>query len=211
MKNIIIIGGGGHAKVVASVLKNHPDWNPIGYTDIIDKGQLLGLPYLGDDFALKKIQKDKAPQYLAIGIGLLGDFKKRREIISNLQSLGIQFPPIISKNAIVNECVENGQGTVVMDGVILQPGVSIGDFSIVNTGATIDHDCKLGDFVHIAPGANVSGDVNIGDNVLIGTGAAIIQGIQIVDNVLIGAGAAVVKNIIERGVYVGTPARKLTP
>lgn len=210
MKDILIIGGGGHAKVLASVLKKHTEWNPIGYTEIEDKGLLLGLPYLGNDDIIPSLINDRNLKYAVIGIGQIINIESRKKIINAINSTDLDLPTIISENAIVNEDVQIEEGSVIMDGVILQPGVRIGKYSIINTGATIDHDCRIGDFVHIAPGVNLSGDVVVGNNVLIGTGAKVIQSIQIQDDVIIAAGSAVSGYIVRPGIYIGVPARIMT-
>lgn len=210
MKDIIIIGGGGHAKVIASVLKKHSEWNPIGYTELENKGPLLGLPFLGNDYIIKSLMVERNLQYGVIGIGQIKNIYLRKKIIHSIETLGIILPPIVSEHAIVNENVKINKGTVIMDGVILQPSVQIGEYSIINTGASIDHDCQVGDYVHIAPGVILSGDVVVGSNVLIGTGARVIQGIRITDDVIIAAGSAVLGYIVKSGTYAGVPARILT-
>ena len=209
MENIIIIGGGGHAKVLASVLKKHRDWNPYGYTDVKSFGPLLGLPYIGTDSCLQSLISEKKIYKAAMGIGQTKHVEIRKHTIGNIVAYGLHFPQIISPNSIVNEAVEIGQGTLLMDGTIIQTGVKIGEYSIINTGATIDHDCLIGDYVHVAPGAVLSGDIIIGNNVLIGTGARVIQGIHIGKDVIVGAGAVVVKNIGKPGLYTGVPARRV--
>ena len=209
MKNIIIIGGGGHAKVIASVLKKSPLWNPLGYIDLSDKGPLLGLPYLGNDEQLTEIIKKNNVLNAAIGIGQIKNVESRKNIISKIHKTGLKFPPIISNEAIINEEVSIGEGTVVMDGVVIQPGVSIGEYSIINTGATVDHDCKIGNYVHVAPGVNISGDVKILENVLIGTGAQITQGIEITHDVIIASGSTISKKIVIPGIYAGIRAKQV--
>ena len=209
MNKIVIIGGGGHAKVVASLLKKHQKWTPIGYLDIVSRGPLLGLPYLGTDADLTDLMVKHEFQFAAIGIGQISSTQARRRIVHKIKNTGIKTPPIVSPFAIVNEEVTIGRGTVVMDGAILQSGVTIGAFSIINTAASVDHDCQVGANVHLAPGVHISGNVEIGDGVLIGIGARIIEGLKITGDSIIGAGATVLKNITSPGTYIGTPATKL--
>jgi sugar O-acyltransferase (sialic acid O-acetyltransferase NeuD family) len=209
MKDIVIIGGGGHAKVIASVLKRHPLWNPIGYLDVVNKGHLLELPYLGTDEMLPRIMKEQEVFNAVIGIGQIQNIEARKKIVRKIEGVGISLPAIVSSRALVNEDVKIGNGTVIMDGVIIQPGVKIGNYSIVNTGATIDHDCQIGDFVHIAPGVNLSGDVRIENSVLVGVGACVIQNVHISKDVIVAAGSVVVNSILESGTYAGIPARKI--
>jgi len=209
MRKIVIIGGGGHAKVLISVLKRIQEFAILGYTDRKDNGTILGIPYLGTDHGLNVILSSNPSCSAAIGIGGVRISERRKEIVKELESIGFDLPPITSRSAIVNECVEIGKGTVVFDGAVINTGTVIGRYSILNTNSTVDHDCHIGDYVHIAPGVTISGDVRIGNNSLIGAGATIIQGITIADNCLIGAGAVVVDDCLTPGTYVGVPARRV--
>jgi len=153
MEEIIVIGGGGHAKVVISVLKKIGKYKIIGYTDIKNQGPILGIEYIGTDEEINNYNVSMA----AIGIGVLENFKIRHKIVNNYIKKGFTFPSILSPYAIVNEDVSIGEGTVIMDGVVINSGTSIGNFSIINTRSSIDHDCEIGDFVHIA-GAVITKD-----------------------------------------------------
>lgn len=208
MIKIIIIGGGGHAKVIISILKKIIDYEIVGYTDIGNKGEILGIKYLGNDKILEELFLNNNIKNAAIGIGQIKNVKSREKTIEKLIKIGFEFPVIISPDSVINEDVKIGQGTVVMDGVIINSGSFIGDFSIINTKVSIDHDCKIGDYVHIAPGVTISGGVKIGSDTLIGAGATIIQYKEIGKNIIIGAGSTVLKNLIESGTYFGNPARK---
>jgi len=205
MEEIIIVGGGGHAKVVISILKKIGKYKIIGYTDIKNQGSILGIEYIATDEDINNYNVSMA----AIGIGVLENFKIRYKIISNYIKKGFKFPSILSPDAIINEDVTIGTGTVVMDGVIINSGTDIGNFSIINTRSSVDHDCKIGDFVHIAPGVTLSGGVQIGNNSLIGAGSTVIQYKTIVENCIIGAGSLITKDCLESGKYVGISARRI--
>lgn len=210
-EKIIVIGGGGHAKVLISILKKNENFEIIGYLDMQDKGSILGTMYLGNDDMLSEPADTIRNSSLVMGIGMLNSFdaKKRVKIFYNFQELGYSFPTIYSTDSIVNEEVNVEMGTVFFDLSVVNSGTKIGKCAIINTNASIDHDCDIGDFVHIAPGATLSGGVRIGNNTMVGAGSTIIENINITDNVLIGAGSTVVKNITEPGLYYGSPARKI--
>lgn len=205
-RDIIVLGGGGHAKVVTSTLQKNPIYNVIGFLDDNTSSQeLLKTPRLDN---LLPASDNLRKSSMAIGIGHIGNTKLREKIINEYEEKGHTMESVISPTAIINPDVVLGKGVVVFDGAILQPGVKIGDYSIVNTRASIDHDCHIGKHVHIAPGVTLSGNVHVGDRVLVGTGASIIQGITIADDCIIGAGAVVIHNCDKiGGVYVGSPAR----
>lgn len=206
MEKIIIIGGGGHAKVIIAILKKQKKFEVVGYTDISDNGLILGIPFLGKDDKLQTLF-DSGIHNATIGIGQIKSSVRRERIADLLSNIGFKLPAIISPNCIINEDVTIGNGTVVMDGVVINSGTRVGEFSIINTNASIDHDCLIGDFTHIAPGVILSGEVKIGNNVLIGTGANIIQQVEIPDNTIISAGSSVLRSIKTSGIYRGIPVK----
>lgn len=209
MKEIIVIGGGGHSKSVICLIKKLGDFRIIGYLDNVDKGSILGIGYLGNDNYLKKIINDYPDCSAVIGIGNLKISSQRRDLKEKLEQAGFKLPALISPTAIINEEVRIGNGSVIMDGVIINSGSSIGECAIINTASVIDHDCNLGDFVHLAPSATLSGGVEIGENSIIGAGATVIQYKKICVNCIIGAGAVVTDDCNLAGTYVGVPARKI--
>lgn len=202
---ILVIGGGGHAKVIISILKKLNSFEIVGYTDPENKGEILGIPYLGNDEILNSLY-NQGFKNAVIGLGQIKSAALRRKVVGMCKSIGFNLPAIISPNAIINEDVNIANGTVVMDSVIINSGSTIGECSIVNTNASIDHDCIIGDFTHIAPGVTLSGEVKIGNDVLIGTGSNIIQQINITDNTIISAGSTVLASINKKGIYRGNPA-----
>lgn len=204
--DIAIIGGGGHARSVMAILKKHPDFNLLGYTDIRDNGEILGIPYLGkDDFIFQnKIEN------VVVGVSYLKsplDMQLRFEIIEKCQRKGVKFPTIISPDAIVDESVQIEEGTVVFSGAVVNVGTTIGAFSIINTRSVIDHDCCIGNNCSISPGAVLCGAVTIDDRVFVGAGTVVKDSVSIGEDILIGTQSNVVKNLTNKGVYFGNPAK----
>jgi sugar O-acyltransferase (sialic acid O-acetyltransferase NeuD family) len=208
MNKIVVIGGGGHAKVLISILKKC-SYEVMGYTDDCDRGNILGVPYLGRDSVLKEIGKESRVSHAVVGIGKIDCSDTRLRIQEEIKRLEFTFPVITSPRASVNEDVVLGEGTVVFDGAVINSGARIGKGCIINSNGTVEHDCRLGNNVHIAPGATVSGGVAIGDNCMIGVGACILHSVSISSGALIGAGSTVVKNIEVPGTYAGTPAKMI--
>jgi sugar O-acyltransferase (sialic acid O-acetyltransferase NeuD family) len=208
MNRIVVIGGGGHARVLIGILRK-AGHDIVGYSDLVDRGDLLGIPYLGADGCLGDLIAGDPQCRAAIGLGKIDTADLRLALSDRLIALGFALPPIISGHAVVNEGVAPGPGTVVFDGVVVNCGARIGRACILNTNCTIEHDCRLGDDVHIAPGATLSGAVTVGDHCLIGTAACVIQGVRIGPRILVGAGATVVTDLSEPGIYVGCPAKRM--
>ncbi len=206
---IVVVGGGGHAKVVISILRKLKHLFILGYTDLKDHGTVLGVPYLGSDRELVALAGGAKKLSAALAVGQVGLGQSRYELWARLQSPCLSFPLIVSPDAIVNEGVSGGEGAVVMDGVVINSGATVGCGSIVNTNSTVEHDVVLEDWVHVAPGATISGGVTVGRFSMIGAGATVIEGIKIAAGCMVGAGATVVHDLAERGVYVGSPARRI--
>jgi len=204
---VIIIGAGGHARVLISTLKAlrreiagilHPEAAMIGQS--ID-----GIPVLGND---DKIQ-EYAPYSVELvnGIGSISSTRKRREIYEKFKKDGYSFATVVHPTATVMHDVVLGEGVQVMAGAVIQIGCTVGDNAIVNTGAIVDHDCVVGAHAHVAPGAVLSGNVRLGDGCHIGTGAVVIQGVAIGEGAIVGAGAVVVRDVADGKLVIGNPAR----
>jgi perosamine synthetase len=202
-KRIIIVGAGCHSKVVLNVLLK-TGWEIYGYIDVKENKELLDVKYLGDDLVATEVLKEC--KNVVIGVNMQAEVRKK--LFDRYKNLGYSFPAIVSPDAVVSSNLEIGEGSMIMDGVVVQPFVKIGKNCIVNTSASIDHDCVLGDNVNICPGVVVAGGVKFENDVFVGIGSTLIQSLNICNNVTIGAGAVVVKDLVEKGTYLGIPARK---
>lgn len=190
-QGVILYGAGGHCKVVMDIVgangleiaKIHDD-NP-------KHDEFMDVPC-----SFPSGVYDKA----IITIGNCQIRKKITEKIKVKEFIRAIHPfTCISKNSTI------GEGTVIMQGAIVQAGTSIGKHCNINTKASVDHDCKLSDFVHIAPGATICGEVEIGECTWIGAGAVVKQCIKIGRNCIIGAGAVIIRDIPDNSVAVGNP------
>ena len=191
-EKIVLIGGGGHAKVVIDAIKKEGKFDIYGIVDpVLARGtSVMGISVLGSDDELENIFAKKV-KYASIGIGSIDNSEARKRIYRNLKSIGFELPAIKHPSASIGEHVLLGEGTFVAAGAVINPSVKIGKNAIVNTRASIDHDCEIGDFVHIAPGATLSGGVRVGDETHIGTGANVVQYRTIGKECMIGAGRTI--------------------
>ena len=202
-KGVIIMGAGGHAKVVADIILSSGD-NLVGFLD--DDNTKQGEVIYKEYRVIGKISdsckyKDKS------FVVAIGDNHVRAEIVNKYD--GLMWHVAVHPRAVIADTAKIGSGTVVMAGVVVNPDTTVGRHCILNTACSIDHDNVVGDYVHISPGANLAGTVSVGDYSWICIGATVINDISIVENVVLGAGATVTDDINESGVYVGTPARRI--
>ena len=204
MKNVVIIGAGGHAKVIADIVIKSND-NLVGFLDDneILKGKNIFLDYkvLGTLDDINKYNNC----YFIIGIGN----NKLRKRISQIYS-HLNWYTAIHPSAIISDDVKINCGTAIMPGVVINPGSVVGKHVIINTSSSIDHDNRIGDFVHVSPGAHLAGNVTIDEGTWICAGVTVINNIMIGKNNIVGAGAVVIDSIIdENSTFVGVPIKKV--
>lgn len=196
-KAIFLYGAGGHAKVIRDIVE-------------ASGGQVAGLvddnPNLDRFMDLEVKHGMDGVNAVLVSIGINAT---RRKVVERLKRAcpELAFGKAVHPTAIVSPHATVEEGTVVMQGAILQSGVRVGKHAIVNTGASVDHDCVLGDYTHVSPHATLCGEVVVGEGTWIGAGSVVIQGIRIGKNSLIGAGSVVCKDIPDGVLAYGNPCR----
>ena len=189
---MIIIGAGGHGKVIAAIIR-------ACYADDI--------VFWDDDPAAKvegyivKPRQDTTTDAVILGIG---NNAIRKRIAD---AAGYQYGQAFHPRSLVDGYINIGGGTVIMAGAIINPGFRIGRHVIINTGAILDHDATVEDYAHISPGAVLTGNVTVKEGAWIGAGATIVPNRTIGKWATIGAGAVVLKDVPDYAVVVGNPGR----
>lgn len=201
-ESLIVLGAGGHAKVVISTAHALGYIVTALYDDLAEKQGtvVLGAPVVGSIQQLAKNATPEAMYFIAVG-----DNIARKRIDSWMPS--VRWATLIHPRAWVDSSVKVGSGTLISAGVVVQPDTVIGRQCIVNTMASIDHDCHLGNFVHIAPGARLTGGVRADEGVVIGAGSTILPGVHIGAWSIVGAGAVVLEDVPSGVIVAGVPAR----
>jgi sugar O-acyltransferase (sialic acid O-acetyltransferase NeuD family) len=204
MEKVLILGAGGHAKVVVATLRAvglevvgvlDDDLRKVGQT-------LFGVPVLGNLADLSQYMGK--PCIIAVG-----DNSSRRRLFEEWQWRRMIWRSVVHPSAFVDASATVGAGSVVLAGATVQVDVSIGSHCIVNTQASVDHDCNVGDFVHLAPGCRLAGNVTVEEGAFLGIGSSVIPGVTIGANAVVGAGAVVLRDVPAGATVVGVPARKI--
>lgn len=211
MKRILVLGAGGHAKMVVELIGEVGEYSIAGLLDpdrsLWGKG-LLGAPVLGGDDLMRGLLDDGVG-YALVGVGSVGDNSRRKALFEALVRCGFSLPCLVHPKAAVSRSAVLGPGTVVMQGGVVGADARVGSNCIVNSGAIVEHDCRVADHVHVASGAVLASTVTVGEAAHIGAGATVRQLIRIGARAVIGAGAAVVKDVGPDVTAVGVPARPI--
>lgn len=206
MNKLLIVGAGGHGKVVADIALETGKWDNIIFLDDAWPEKIKnGRWYIHGNTSAPEKWLDRCEQ----AVVAIGDCKLRLSFQTKLRAAGFELPSIVHPSARVSCFAKLGVGCIVCANAVVAVDAEVGDGVIINNSATVDHDCRLGKGVHVAPGANVGGGVVVGDFSWIGIGASVRHYISIGKNVTIGAGAVVVSNIEDNIAAVGSPARPI--
>ncbi len=196
----MILGAGGHGRVVAEIAQLSGKYTEIVFLD--DKVPEASFP---DPYAGKcKAFVDHLAYYdffIAIGNATI-----RRRLQAEVEEANGRIVTLIHPAAIISKDVLIGKGTVVMAGAIINTGTKIGDGVILNTASSVDHDCIVEDFCHVSVGAHLCGTVHLGAGTWVAAGATVNNNVTICSDCLIGAGATVTHDLLNAGIYKGTPA-----
>jgi sugar O-acyltransferase (sialic acid O-acetyltransferase NeuD family) len=203
MSKLMILGAGGHGKVVVEIAELMKKWDEIVFLD--DNKELKevnGFKVIGGlrDYQLYIDHYDSA--FVAIG-----NNKFRIELIDELKKYGFRIPVLIHPFTAISKNVELETGSVVMAGAVINTNTYIDEGCIINTSSSIDHDCILGKGVHISPGTHIGGTTHIGENTWICIGSSVANNINIGNNTIVASGATVIDDIKDLILVGGVPAK----
>jgi sugar O-acyltransferase (sialic acid O-acetyltransferase NeuD family) len=195
VKDILLIGGGGHCHVCVDVIESEGIYQIKGIVlpNLENSNPVLGYPVIGTDGDLPQLLKKTSN--ILIAIGQIKNFETRKNRFEFIKNHGANFPIIKSSYAYCSPHADLGEGTILMHGSIVNSNTKIGVNCIVNNKALIEHDVKIQDHCHISTGAIINGGVKIGKGSFVGSGSVIKEGVEIGKHVIIGAGQIVLKNV----------------
>jgi sugar O-acyltransferase (sialic acid O-acetyltransferase NeuD family) len=211
MKQILIIGAGGHGREIAQLVKDinreSNSWELLGY---LDENESLINRCLNGFLVLGTLDLLQLERYRSVYvICAIGKAQVRKKMVDHLKNgfPWLKFATLIHPTAVVGDETVIGEGSVICANSVVTTNITLGQHVIINYGCTIGHDSLLEDFATILPGSNLSGNVTIRTCVEIGTGTAVIPGVEIGANTIVGAGAVVTKPLPADCTAIGVPAK----
>ena len=208
-KDVIIIGASGQAKNISLLVEQVGGYQLLGFVDddIEKAGKFIRNYKVLGNF------KDVFASLSNINIIFaIGNSKVVEEMVRSLKSMNknFEFPNLIHPTAQIdlNE-VKMGEGNIINSNAVFMADVKIGNFNYFNRCCSVSHDVEMEDYCFVHSGVHLSGGLKIGKGVWFGVNSTIIQYLNISDDAFIGAGAVVLKDVEEKAVMVGNPAKVL--
>jgi acetyltransferase EpsM len=205
MNPIVVIGEGGHSKVIQDIIAAVNNYKIVAILDdkYGDVQKREGILY-GPIAAVFNIANEDENIRFIVAIG---NNQVRSEIVKRIGLPKERFATLIHPSAIISPSVSIGEGTVVMPNCVINANTEIGKHVIINTGAIVEHDNYISDYAHISPNATLTGNISVGEGTHIGASATVIPGIKIGEWSIVGAGSTVIRDIPPFSKAVGSPTR----
>ena len=203
---MVIVGAGGHGKVVLDILLAAAQYKPVGFLDAdpaLTDSYVAGLPVLGSINAIAILRRQRVRH----AVVAIGDNRTRVEYAALLAGQGITLVNAVHPRAFVSPTATLGRNVIVAAQAAVGTEARVGNSAVVNTGAVVEHECDVGEGAHVCPGAALAGRVRVGRGAFVGAGARVIQCRAVGEYATVGAGAVVIRDVLDATTVVGVPAR----
>ena len=185
-KPIWIVGTGGHAKSLASVIESSFD-------------QMV---FIAEDSELQNkdpgtvpesefISAGKVSRSLVNGVGVALGNAQRKRVTEKYVSLGYVFANARADSAITSSSSIHGSGVQLFHNTFVGNQSVLNDHVVLGTGAIVEHDSQIGTGAFVGPGVTICGEVELGDWCFIGAGTVITPGTAVPSGKFIKAGSIV--------------------
>ena len=160
--NLLIVGAGGHGKVVKEVAESLGIYDKIDFVDDKAEGAV------GKVSDLKELRKDYEAAFVGIGNNQL-----RKEVLTKLQVYGYHIPVLVHSTAYISPSAKLSRGTIVEPKAIVNANSVVKEGCIISVGAIVDHDVVLEQCVHVNAGAICKAGSTVAETVKLEAGQVV--------------------------------------
>lgn len=207
MKDLIIIGAGTYGEVICELAES-VGYNVLGFYD--DDPSFLGKMIMGKSVmgAISNLNINETQgKNFAVAIG---NNKTRAKMMEKILSMEGYLPSLVHPKANVCSSATIGKGVYIHAGAYIWTKAQIGDFTIISPNTVIAHHTKIGKACLISTLCAIGAQIDIEEYTMLGLGTSVITGVKrIGHDVLSSGGTVIIKDVEDKAVVVGNPARKI--
>ncbi|TKX82268.1 acetyltransferase [Halorubrum sp. SD626R] len=201
----IIIGAGGHARVVYDILRHDRNITVESFVDNTRRGSdedIMGVQVTGDHSVIPSLIEDGVNLFIIA----VGDNDIRQDHFETLREHELRPVNAVHPSAEITPTAKLGTGSVFAASSNVSTNAVVGNNVIINTDALVEHETEVHDHAHIGPGSKIAGRVEVGDGAFIGIGTTIKEYVTIGKGAIVGAGSVVLDDVPANTVAAGAPA-----
>lgn len=212
-KKVVIIGGEGNGGVVASCIEDNrnrygdTEWEVVGFINDFET-EVSGYPVIGKLEDLPRLLAE-TDYYFSWAIHLVGRSVKTMEMFNEANIPDERLATVIHKSAFIGSQTEIGPGCMVMSGSYVGPMTKLGKCTFIMANCSIGHNVTTGPLCHCSVGTIMTGYSSMGICADMSIGSACLAYVKVGDYAMVGAKALATKDVPEREIHVGTPAKFL--
>lgn len=205
----IIIGAGTYGEVYLAYLQE-AGIEVVGFLD--DDPHFLGIevrgvPVLGPVSMLETLKETDGIEAVYCP---LGNNKLRVKFLTWARELGYETPNYIHPSVIISPNVMIGNGVYILLGTTIMPHAIINDYVMISMGVHLAHHTVLDEGVFLSTGCNFGASIHAHKYAYCGISSTIMTGLHVLgEDCLIGAGAVVIRDVPDKAVMAGVPAKVL--
>lgn len=201
MKDIVLVGAGGHAASCIDVIEMHGQFRIVGLVGLEHElhQRFAGYEVIAIDQDMPWLAKEYG--HAMITVGQIRSARIRMHLYQQARDAGFNLPVLVSPHAYVSKHAQVGEGSIVMPGAVVNANARIGCNCIINTRAVVEHDVLVGDHCHVSTGAVLNGEVSVGGASFVGSGTIVKQSVSIGAGCLVGMGSVLRHSLSDGSVF----------
>lgn len=159
MKNLLIVGAGGHGKVVKEIADALEKFEKIEFLDDVNPKAIGKIEEMG------QFRNEFDCIFPAVG-----NNEFRRKIMENAKKMNYEVPVLVHPTAYVSPSATLGNGTIVEAMAVIHTKAVVEEGCIIAIGALIDHEALIEKYTYISCGTIVKANAKVGQLLTIPSG-----------------------------------------